>query len=56
MLALAALGYSNARIGGELGVSAETVKGYMKAAMGKLEAGTRLEAVVLARRAGLLPG
>ncbi|MCK0440871.1 LuxR C-terminal-related transcriptional regulator [Gordonia alkaliphila] len=56
VLALAALGYSNARIGGELGVSAETVKGYMKAAMGKLEAGTRLEAVVLARRAGLLPG
>ncbi|GAC55961.1 putative LuxR family transcriptional regulator [Gordonia hirsuta DSM 44140 = NBRC 16056] len=56
VLALAALGYSNARIAAELGVVAETVKGYMKTAMGKLDANTRLEAVVLARRAGVLPG
>lgn len=56
VLALVALGYSNARIGAELGVAAETAKGYVKAAMGKLGASTRLEAVVLARRGGLLPG
>ncbi|GAA3964516.1 LuxR C-terminal-related transcriptional regulator [Gordonia caeni] len=56
VLSLAALGYPNARIAGELGVTVETAKGYMKAAMRKLGAGTRLEAVVLARRAGVLPG
>ena len=55
VLALAALGYSNPRIAEELGVAVDTVKGYMKAAMGKLDAGTRLEAVVVARRLGLLP-
>ncbi|MGB3698818.1 MAG: LuxR C-terminal-related transcriptional regulator [Gordonia sp. (in: high G+C Gram-positive bacteria)] len=56
VLSLAALGYGNARIAEELGVAADTVKGYMKAAMGKLDARNRLEAVVLARRAGVLPG
>lgn len=56
VLALAALGHANARIADELGVSAETVKGYMKTAMAKLGASTRLEAVIVARRAGLLPG
>ncbi|NLG48427.1 LuxR C-terminal-related transcriptional regulator [Gordonia sp. (in: high G+C Gram-positive bacteria)] len=55
VLALAALGYSNPRIAAELGVAVDTVKGYMKAAMGKLDARTRLEAVVLARRLGALP-
>ena len=56
VLALVSLGYTNARIGAELGVAAETAKGYVKTAMGKLGASTRLEAVVLARRGGLLPG
>ncbi|MDL9935420.1 LuxR C-terminal-related transcriptional regulator [Gordonia sp. ABSL1-1] len=55
VLSLAALGYSNARIADSLGVTAQTVKGYMKDAMRKLGASTRLEAVICARRAGLLP-
>lgn len=55
VLALAALGYSNPRIAEELGVAVDTVKSYMKATMGKLGAGTRLEAVVAARRLGRLP-
>ncbi|WP_447643834.1 response regulator transcription factor [Nocardioides zeae] len=54
VLALVALGSSNARIGEELGLTLHTVKGYVKNVMAKLGAGTRLEAVVLARRAGLL--
>ncbi|ALG84583.1 LuxR C-terminal-related transcriptional regulator [Gordonia phthalatica] len=55
VLALAALGYSNPRIADELGVAVDTVKGYMKTTMSKLDAGTRLEAVVVARRLGILP-
>ncbi len=56
VLALAALGHGNARIAEELGIGVQTAKGYMKDAMAKLGATTRLEAVVLARRSGLLPG
>ncbi|MGV9711589.1 LuxR C-terminal-related transcriptional regulator [Gordonia sp. NPDC003424] len=56
VLALVALGRSNARIADELGLGVYTVKGYMKNAMGKLGASTRLEAVITARRMGLLPG
>ncbi|AZG47269.1 helix-turn-helix transcriptional regulator [Gordonia insulae] len=56
VLALAALGHSNARIAEDLGIGVQTAKGYMRDAMGKLGASTRIEAVVLARRAGLLPG
>ncbi|MBD0862940.1 GAF domain-containing protein [Gordonia sp. zg691] len=55
VLSLAALGYPNARIAETLGVTVYTVKGYMKDAMRKLGASSRLEAVVTARRAGLLP-
>ncbi|MGW5309985.1 LuxR C-terminal-related transcriptional regulator [Nocardia thailandica] len=55
VLALAALGYGNARIADALGLTVETVKGYVKNALRKLGASTRLEAVVRARRAGLLP-
>ncbi|MET9201168.1 LuxR C-terminal-related transcriptional regulator [Gordonia sp. NPDC003585] len=55
VLSLAALGYPNARIAAELGITVETTKGYVKAAMRKLDAATRFEAVVTARRAGLLP-
>ncbi|WP_374613760.1 response regulator transcription factor, partial [Gordonia sp. (in: high G+C Gram-positive bacteria)] len=46
---------SNARIAETLGVTVYTVKGYMKDAMRKLGASSRLEAVVTARSAGLLP-
>lgn len=56
VLTLAALGRSNTRIADELGLGVYTVKGYLKNAMGKLGASTRLEAVVTARRQGLLPG
>ena len=55
VISLAALGYSNARIAETLGVTVYTVKGYMKDAMRKLGASSRLEAVVTARSAGLLP-
>lgn len=56
VLALAALGHSNARIAESLGIGVATAKGYMRDAMSKLGASTRLEAVVTARRAGILPG
>ncbi|MCD2145765.1 helix-turn-helix transcriptional regulator [Gordonia paraffinivorans] len=55
VLSLAALGYPNARIAETLGITVHTVKGYMKDAMRKLGASSRLEAVVTARRSGLLP-
>ncbi|CAJ1587470.1 LuxR C-terminal-related transcriptional regulator [[Mycobacterium] wendilense] len=55
VLALAAIGHGNAHIADLLGVRTDTVKGYMKDAMRKLHAHTRLEAVVLARRLGVLP-
>lgn len=55
VLSLAAIGYSNARIAETLGISVQTAKGYMRDAMCKLGAATRLEAVVIARRTGLLP-
>lgn len=49
-----ALGCSNAEAAQRLSVSAETVKAYLRSAMTKLEAHNRTEAVVAARRAGLL--
>lgn len=55
VLALAALGYPNARIAESLGVGVQTAKGYMRDAMRKVGASSRLEAVVIARRVGLLP-
>lgn len=55
VLALAALGYPNARIARALGIGVETAKGYVKAAMRKLGVSNRLEAVVVARRSGMLP-
>jgi DNA-binding CsgD family transcriptional regulator len=50
-----ATGATNAATAERLGLRPETVKGYLRAAMRKLGAHTRLEAVVAARRAGLLP-
>jgi DNA-binding CsgD family transcriptional regulator len=55
VVALAALGHGNARIAEELAIGVQTAKGYMKDAMAKLGATNRLEAVVLARRSGVLP-
>ncbi|MEU0026208.1 helix-turn-helix transcriptional regulator [Streptomyces sp. NPDC006335] len=55
VLACVAAGATNAVAADRLGVSAETVKAYLRSAMRKLGARTRGEAVVAARRAGLLP-
>lgn len=55
VLACVAAGATNAVAAQRLGVRAETVKGYLRSAMRKLGAHTRGEAVVAARRAGLLP-
>ncbi|MGW2200726.1 response regulator transcription factor [Streptomyces sp. NPDC001774] len=55
VLAAVATGATNAVAAERLGLRAETVKGYLRSTMRKLGAHTRLEAVVAARRAGLLP-
>lgn len=55
VLAAVAAGATNAVAARRLGLSPETVKGYLRSAMRKLGAHTRLEAVVAARRAGALP-
>ncbi|MFB6671066.1 response regulator transcription factor [Streptomyces sp. NPDC056390] len=55
VLACVATGATNAVTAERLGLRSETVKGYLRSAMRKLGAHTRLEAVVAARRAGLLP-
>ncbi|WP_432752518.1 response regulator transcription factor [Streptomyces sp. JL2001] len=55
VLASVASGATNATAAERLGLRPETVKGYLRSAMRKLGAHTRWEAVVAARRAGLLP-
>ena len=55
VVTLAALGYTNARIAEQLNIGVQTAKGYMKDILRKLGASSRLEAVVIARRSGLLP-
>ncbi|MEU6658297.1 helix-turn-helix transcriptional regulator [Streptomyces sp. NPDC046821] len=55
VLACVASGATNAATAERLGLRPETVKSYLRSAMRKLGAHTRLEAVVAARRAGLLP-
>ncbi|MEU6978139.1 LuxR C-terminal-related transcriptional regulator [Streptomyces sp. NPDC046371] len=55
VLAAVASGATNATAAQRLGLRPETVKGYLRSAMRKLGAHTRLEAVVAARRAGALP-
>ncbi|MFI2640914.1 response regulator transcription factor [Streptomyces sp. NPDC018610] len=55
VLACVAAGATNATAGARLGLSAETVKAYLRSAMRKLGAHTRGEAVTAARRAGVLP-
>ncbi|MFE2298501.1 LuxR C-terminal-related transcriptional regulator [Streptomyces sp. NPDC059445] len=55
VLACVAAGATNAAAAERLGLRPETVKGYLRSAMRRLGAHTRLEAVVTARRAGVLP-
>ncbi|MFD0683552.1 helix-turn-helix transcriptional regulator [Actinomadura fibrosa] len=55
VLAYVAIGCTNAEAARRLGLLPETVKGYLRSAMRKLDSHTRLEAVTAARRAGLLP-
>jgi len=55
VLASVASGATNAVAAARLRLRPETVKSYLRSAMRKLGAHTRLEAVVAARRAGLLP-
>lgn len=55
VLAQVALGCSNAEAGRRLALLPETVKSYLRSAIRKLGTSTRFEAVVAARRQGLLP-
>ncbi|MFF0493394.1 response regulator transcription factor [Nocardia sp. NPDC004068] len=55
VLAHVALGCTNAEAAQRLSLRPETIKSYLRSAMTKLGAHTRHEAVVRARRAGLLP-
>ena len=55
VLACVAVGRSNADAAIELGIGIETVKSYLRSATRKLGSRSRLEAVVAARRLGLLP-
>ncbi|MFG1782261.1 response regulator transcription factor [Rhodococcus oryzae] len=55
VLSHVALGCRNAEIADRLSLSVETVKTYMRNLMAKLEVSSRHEAVVEARRRGLLP-
>ncbi|RDI43278.1 helix-turn-helix transcriptional regulator [Nocardia mexicana] len=55
VLAHVALGCTNAEAAQRLSLRPETVKSYLRSAMTKLGAHTRHEAVVRARRSGLLP-
>ncbi|MER6129964.1 LuxR C-terminal-related transcriptional regulator [Streptomyces sp. NPDC001795] len=55
ILSCVATGSTNAAAAERLGLRPETVKGYLRSAMRKLGAHTRWEAVVAARRAGVLP-
>ncbi|MCQ4119345.1 LuxR C-terminal-related transcriptional regulator [Rhodococcus tibetensis] len=55
VLAHVSLGCTNTEVAQRLSVGAETVKSYLRSAMNKLDARSRHEAVVTARRLGLLP-
>lgn len=55
VLSQVALGCTNAEAAARLSLLPETVKAYLRSAMRKLDARTRHEAVVSARRRGLLP-
>ncbi|MGB6244821.1 MULTISPECIES: helix-turn-helix transcriptional regulator [Gordonia] len=55
VLSLLGVGLSNPAIAQRLGIGLYTVKGHVKSLMGKLDAATRFEAVVNARRIRLIP-
>lgn len=55
VLSYVALGCSNPEIARRLSVGPETVKSYLRSAMSKLDVHSRHEAVVAARKSGLLP-
>jgi DNA-binding CsgD family transcriptional regulator len=49
------MGLTNIEMGRDLNLRPETVKSYLRSAMRKLDSHSRLEAVVAARRVGVLP-
>lgn len=55
VLALVAVGCTNPQIGERLGLERETVKGYLRNIMRKLDAHSRTQAVTRAREIGVLP-
>lgn len=55
VLSCIAPGRTNTDVADELGLRAETVKSYLRSAMRRLGCHSRLEAVMTARRLGLLP-
>ncbi|HEX6127390.1 MAG TPA: response regulator transcription factor [Candidatus Limnocylindria bacterium] len=54
VLRLVAAGLSNAEIGGRLGIAEKTVKHYMTGILGKLGAVSRVEAALIAFKAGMV--
>ena len=56
VLELVGAGLSNAEIGGRLGLAEKTVKHHMTAILGKLEVGSRVEAALIAYKAGVSAG
>ena len=54
VLTLVASGKSNKVIAGSLGLSEETIKGYLKSILAKLDANDRTHAVTLAQRRGII--